>query len=118
MKDYKEKHGRVNVHHKEDKILYNYCYLFARVDELKACKEKHGHLSMRRKEVERLSNFCYNVRRSRQGKGSYRLDDDRISALDAIGFEWEMGDGATAKSNDDRFFARVDDLKAWGPFTR
>jgi hypothetical protein len=68
---------------------------------------------MRRKEDERLYNFCNNVRRSQQGKGSYRLDDDQIPSLDAIGFEWEMGAGATAKSNDDRFFTRVDDLKAY-----
>jgi hypothetical protein len=53
---------------------------------------------MRRKEDERLYNFCYNVRQSRQGKGSYRLDDDCIATLDAIGFKWEMGAGATPRN--------------------
>jgi len=70
---------------------------FSRVDELKAYKEKHGHLNVRPKDDKSLYNFCGHVRQARIGKGTYRLDDDRIAALDAIGFEWEYGTGASSE---------------------
>jgi stalled ribosome alternative rescue factor ArfA len=92
---------------------------FARVDKLKAYKEKHGHLNVRSKGNQSLYGFCSTLRSARRaiitgkGKGSYRLDDIRIAALDAIGFEWELGAGATAASKDDKFFAQVDKLRAY-----
>ena len=70
---------------------------FARVDKLKAYKEKHGHFNVRPKDDKSLYNFCGHVRQARIGKGTYRLDDDRIAALDAIGFEWEYGTGASSE---------------------
>ena len=70
---------------------------FSRVDELKVYKKKHGHLNVRPKDDKSLYNFCGHVRQARIGKGTYRLDDDRIAALDAIGFEWEYGTGASSE---------------------
>jgi RNA binding exosome subunit len=163
LKAYKEKHGHLNVSHKEDKGLYHFCYnmrqarkgkmgcfrlddgrvaaldaigfmweveastaafrddsFFTRVDKLKAYKGKHGHLNIRRNENESLYRFCIDVRRARKakvtekGKGCFRLDDNRIAALDAIGFEWDPGTLSTAAiKKDDNFFARVDKLRAY-----
>jgi hypothetical protein len=64
-----------------------------RVEELKAHKEKHGHLNIRKKENRSLYDFCRHMREARRaiisGKGSHRkLTEDRIAALDAIGFNW------------------------------
>ena len=96
---------------------------FARIDELKAYKDRHGHLNMSRKEDQRVYSLCSHLRRSRrailtgevlQGKRYYRLDDGRIAALDAIGFEWESaGASSTAAIKDVNFFARVDKLRAY-----
>ena len=69
---------------------------FDRVDKLKAYKEKHGHLHVDCKEDPSLYGFCNNMRQARRdmmsGKGrrGYKLDDGRIAALDAIGFNWEV----------------------------
>ena len=68
---------------------------------------------MRKKEDKSLYDLCVNVRGTRKGKGTYRLDETRIAALDAIGFEWEAGASSTTASRDDVFFARVDKLKAY-----
>jgi hypothetical protein len=88
---------------------------FSRVDELKAYKEKHGHFDVSRKEDLSLYGFCNNVRKARQGKGNYRLDDGRIAALDATGFDWKLEAGAssTVSSNKDVFFSRVDRLRTY-----
>jgi hypothetical protein len=87
---------------------------FDRVDELKAYKEKHGHLNVRQKENQSLYGFCSNMRQARKGKkGSYRLDNGRIAALDAIGFDWEARASSTAASQDDRFLDRVEELRAY-----
>jgi hypothetical protein len=84
---------------------------FARVHELKAYKEKHGHLNVQKKEDQRLYLFCHHMRGTRRaiiagkGKKAYALNDDKIAALDAIGFDWKLGAGA--------FLRRVHELKAF-----
>jgi putative heme iron utilization protein len=169
LRAYKEKHGHLNmshkevVSHKEDRSLYYFCnhvrqsrqgkkgtYMIddgriaaldaigfnwnpgtsstaattddtflARVDKLKAYKEKHGHINIRKKENESLYGFCRNLRQSRtalvtgKGKIHNRLDDDRIAALDAIGFDWNPGASTTVASKDDKFFTQVDKLRAY-----
>jgi hypothetical protein len=86
---------------------------------LKAYKEKHGHLNIRKKENEILYMFCRNMRQSRtaiitgKGKINTKLDDDRIAALDAIGFDWNPGASSTMASKDDKFFTQVDKLRAY-----
>jgi hypothetical protein len=91
---------------------------FRRVDKLRAYKEKHGHLDVGYKDDPNLYGFCNNVRLSRRaiisGKGApYKLTDDRIAALDAIGFNWNPGTSSTAATKDDKFFGRVDELRAY-----
>jgi len=88
---------------------------FIKVDELNIYKQKHGHLTVRQKEDQSLHDFCCNMRRSRRaiilGKGTRsKLTDERIAALDAIGFDWEVG--ASSSVNKD-FFSRVAELKAY-----
>jgi hypothetical protein len=83
---------------------------FARVHELKAYKEKRGHLNLREYEDPSLYGFCNNMRQARRaiisGKANrIKLTEDRISALDAIGFDWMLKASSTVK-----FFARVDEL--------
>jgi hypothetical protein len=97
------------VKHKQRKDFFD------RVDELKAYKEKHGHLNVSHNDDSSLAGFCYNVRQARKGKGTHRLDGDRIAALDAIGFDWKLGVGgsSTAASKDDKFFAQVEELRAY-----
>jgi hypothetical protein len=106
---------------KVDKVRQKQKDFFDHVDELKTYKEKHGHLKVRYEKDASLYNFCANVRRSQRasrraiitGKGKIynRLDDGRIAALDAIGFEWEMRAGAT-RTKYNSFFFQVEELKA------
>jgi len=68
---------------------------FARVDELMAYKEKHGHLNVSCKEDQSLNKFCSSLRQSRRdmisGRGILpKLSEDKIAALDAIGFDWKL----------------------------
>jgi hypothetical protein len=93
---------------------------FDRVDDLKAYKENHGHLHVGCNEDQSLYNFGCNVRKAQRdmmsGKGTRRiLTDDRIAALDAIGFDWklEAGVSSTAAAKADGFFRWVDEFKAY-----
>ena len=167
LKAFKEKHGHLKFHQKDDASLYEFCRnlkrsrsalltgkgkinnsldddriaaldaigfnwnpgasstaasnnFFSRVDELKVYKERHGHLILRQKGNQSLYDFCRQLRQSRsalltgKGKIHYSLDDDRIAALDAIGFDWKLRDGVSiAASQDDKFFDRVDKLRAY-----
>jgi hypothetical protein len=92
---------------KVNKSIGGHKDFFSRVEELKVYKKKHGHLNVRQKENQSLYGFCSNMRRARKGKGKHTLDDNRIAALDAIGFKWEMVDTRAV------FFAQVDELKAY-----
>jgi hypothetical protein len=92
---------------------------FAQVDKLRAYEEQHGHVNVRSIEDQSLYDFCKNLRQSRQaiitgkGKGTFRLDETRIAALDAIDFNWNQGASCNAASKDDKFFAQVVKLKAY-----
>ena len=83
---------------------------FDRVDELKAFKEKHGRINVRKKDDASLYDFCNNLRQARKGRGTYRLDETRIAALDAIGFDWEVGASSSVYKS---FFAWIDELKVY-----
>ena len=63
-----------------------------RVKALRQYKEKHGHLNVTFKANKNLNNWCYNIRnaRSKSGKGTMKLTQERIEALDAIGFDWRL----------------------------
>jgi len=60
-----------------------------RIEDLKAFKEKHGHIRVTEKHDKSLSNFCKNMRSARRGtKQGKVITEDRIKALDELGFEW------------------------------
>eukprot|EP00579_Thalassiosira_antarctica_P013761 CAMPEP_0201946188 /NCGR_PEP_ID=MMETSP0903-20130614/54292_1 /ASSEMBLY_ACC=CAM_ASM_000552 /TAXON_ID=420261 /ORGANISM="Thalassiosira antarctica, Strain CCMP982" /LENGTH=416 /DNA_ID=CAMNT_0048489283 /DNA_START=33 /DNA_END=1283 /DNA_ORIENTATION=- len=64
-----------------------------RVAALKAYKEKHGHLNVKQAEDKSLADFCSNIilaRRNIGKKGFMRMTEDRITSLDAIGFDWKL----------------------------
>jgi hypothetical protein len=92
------------VKHKQRKAFFD------RVDELKAFKEKHGRINVRKKDDASLYDFCNNLRQARKGRGTYRLDETRIAALDAIGFDWEVGASSSVYKS---FFAWIDELKVY-----
>ena len=76
-----------------------------RVDELKAYKEKHNNLNVHKREDKSLYQFCASLKSARRaiisgiGTVCYRLNDDRIGALDAIGFDWNLSAGDLIKAN-------------------
>ena len=71
-----------------------------RVEELKAFKEEHGHLVVKKSKDKSLAQFCYAIRRARRhpGKrGVHKLTEERIAALDALGFYWAPAKRSAAK---------------------
>ena len=59
------------------------------LDALVAYKQEHGSFAGMRSNDKTLSNFCVNMRQARRNPdSSYVLDESRIDALDAIGFDW------------------------------
>jgi len=78
------------------------------IEELKAFKEKHGHVRVTEKHDKSLGAFCRNIRSSRRGNGTtITITEDRIKALDELGFDW----GRTAKAK--WFEERIEELKAF-----
>ena len=60
-----------------------------RIEELKTFKAKHGHVRVPVKKDKSLAYFCHNMRSARRGTGNRTvITDDRIKALDELGFEW------------------------------
>jgi len=76
-----------------------------RVKSLREYKEKTGHLSVSIKDDKSLHNFCQGMRQARRDmvagkkRSSYSLNIDRIADLDAIGFDWQIHNIRTKKSN-------------------
>jgi len=61
-----------------------------RIEELKSFKEKHEHVRVTAKHDKSLYMFCSHVRCARRGKGRRTaITEDRIKALDELGFEWD-----------------------------
>ena len=71
-----------------------------RIEDLRAYKEEHGHIRVKRSEDKSLYDFCNHMRRARKDpeKSSMALTDDRISSLDALGFDWKMCSDRSATS--------------------
>jgi hypothetical protein len=74
-----------------------------RVEALRQYKEKHGHLNVTFKANKSLNNWCYNIRnaRSKSGECKIKLTQERIAALDAIGFDWTKTVLQRSDSQDD-----------------
>lgn len=62
---------------------------FDHVDDLRAYLSEHGHLNVTQKDDPKLARFCGNCRyaRNHPGKG-LKMTEDRIAALDELGFRW------------------------------
>jgi len=79
-----------------------------RIEELKAFKEKHGHVHVTVKHDKSLGMFCKNMRSARRGtkKGAV-ITEDRIKALDELGFDWG------GKTKNKSFEERIEELKVF-----
>ena len=62
-----------------------------RLEQLKAFKLQHGHLSIKVADDKSLYNFCNSIRYARRhpGRSNLALTEEKIRALDEIGFLWE-----------------------------
>ena len=63
-----------------------------RIEDLRAYKAKHGHTNVKEKEDKSLHDFCRNIRRARRHPEKYRMliNEERITSLDAMGFDWSV----------------------------
>jgi len=64
-----------------------------RIEDLRAYKEEHGHVNVTGNEDKSLYLFCSNMRQARNNPGKSNnmlIDEERISSLDALGFDWKM----------------------------
>ena len=92
----------------------NFTRFNGRVKDLKAYKEKYGHVNVSRKTDKSLYNWCTNIRSSRNkpGEGKLKLTADHITALDAIGFDWNFGTTRTREKSIS-FIDRVEALRQY-----
>ena len=72
-----------------------------RIEQLRIFKAHFGHLNVREKLDKRLYEFCRRTRRGRRGKGSAKITEERIAALDAIGFDWKLTKETALSCSDD-----------------
>ena len=79
------------------------------MEDLRNYKKKYGHVNVKEKEDKNLYGFCNKIKHASNNpeKSSYNINDDRISRLDALRFEW------SAKSNIKSFEQRIEDLQAY-----
>jgi len=88
-----------------------------RLEQLKSYKAKHGHVHVTVKQDKVLGKFCVNMRSARRGKengtGTSRtvITEDRIKALDELGFDW--GEKTKTKAKAKSFEDRIEELKAF-----
>jgi hypothetical protein len=63
-----------------------------RIEHLRLFKLQHGHLNIKVEDDRSLYTFCHNIRNARRSKrgGGNDLTNDRLAALDAIGFDWRL----------------------------
>jgi len=63
-----------------------------RIEHLRSYKSQHGHLNIKVEEDRSLYTFCHNIRNTRRSKrgGGNDLTNNRLAALDAIGFDWRL----------------------------
>ena len=63
-----------------------------RIEDLRAYKEKNGHINLKDREDKSLYRFCVDMRRARKNPKKYRMliNEERITSLDAMGFDWSV----------------------------
>ena len=80
-----------------------------RIDQLKDFKEKHGHLCVVASLDKPLAYFCTDMRFVRRNNlMKSRLVEERMQALDDIGFDWDPPLGCRPRTS---FEKRIDQLK-------
>jgi len=86
-----------------------------RIDQLKAFKELHGHLRVTGTLDLKLASFCGRMREARRKPTSAGtiITEERIKALDELGFEWTIMQKHLAKGQARAFEQHVDQLKAF-----
>lgn len=72
-----------------------------RIEQLKIFKAHFEHVNVPEKVDKSLYEFCRNMRKGRRGKGSAKITEERIAALDAIGFDWKLPKNTGMSSSDD-----------------
>lgn len=73
-----------------------------RVEDLKQYRAIHGHVNVKIPDDKSLSQFCANARYARKNPNKgMQLTEERIAALDAVGFDWETQEYVT-KTFDER----------------
>jgi hypothetical protein len=81
-----------------------------RIQQLKAFKVNHGHVRPTKKYDSNLAHFCANIRKARRNpERAIRITEDRIKALDEIGFEWNP----KPSQGDINFWGHIEKLKAF-----
>ena len=88
-----------------------------RIEELKAFKEKHGHVRVTEKHDQSLGSFCREMRYARREKGNRTgtsrtvITEDRIKALDKLGFDW--GDKTKTRTRTKSSENRIEEMKTF-----
>jgi len=85
-----------------------------RIEELQTFKAKHGHVRVTRKHDKSLYGFCSNTRCARHGtRTGDVITEDRIKALDELGFTWEDKRRPVWRDKNKSFEGRIEELKAF-----
>jgi hypothetical protein len=80
-----------------------------RMEDLKRFKETHGHANVTIREDKSLGQFCNKMRHTRKNPGNGKqLTNERIAALDAMGFNWTSQEYVTRS-----FDERIEDLEEY-----
>jgi len=80
-----------------------------RIVQLNAFKEKYGHVRVTKTDDKSLGEFCNNIRRARREPGSgISVSDERIKALDELGFDWGFSSAASDQEVEDEVGRTVD----------
>ena len=81
-----------------------------RIDDLRAYKEKNGHIKVKKSDDKSLSAFCRDIRYAHNNpeKSNIPINDERISSLDALGFDWSVN-----TVNIKLFEQQIENLKAY-----
>ena len=82
------------------------------IEQMKAFKEARGHVNVTDKVDKNLAAFCSNMRKARRNLGTSSggsISEDRIRALDDLGFQWDAKQYTKTKS----FEERIEQLEAF-----
>ena len=107
-----EEHGRQRKSEQEEqapKARGKYNKFEDQMEDLKRFKETHGHANVSIREDKSLGQFCSKTRHTRKNPGNGKqLTDERISAFDALGFNWMSKEYVTRS-----FDERIEDLNEY-----